>query len=163
GHDGLIDRRRHAAGERPGADERLGEGRRDDEITETQGREEDLAEGTEVDDALVRVETLDGRNRSRGVAVFAVVVVLEYPGGGTVAGIFEPDVVAGIEEDARGDLQAMLQTVGDDDLRRLAGDAARRTDVAGHGLAQAHQAGRVAVGERFEHARSRPRPLLRDE
>ena len=65
-----------------GAGHRAGQVGWDDDVAEPQRREQRLAEGTDVDDPAVGVETLQAGHRLRAVVEAAVVVVLDDPGAG---------------------------------------------------------------------------------
>src|SRR5262249_2739387 len=53
--------------------------RRNDQVTEAEARQEDVAETPGVNDRTALIEALERRNRATGVAILAVVVVLENP------------------------------------------------------------------------------------
>src|SRR5262249_48798926 len=54
------------------------------DITEPQRREQCFAEGPDIDNAGVAVQALQGSDRHARIAVFAVVIVFDDPGPGTV-------------------------------------------------------------------------------
>jgi hypothetical protein len=69
-----------------------------------------------------------------------------------IAGLLGPDEVAGLCQRARGEVDALLRAGDDDDLLRLADDAARGAEIFGDGLAQLGHALRVAVAQRVLRA-----------
>jgi hypothetical protein len=77
-----------------------------------------------------------------------------------VAGLLDPDRVARVGQDARGEVEGLLRAGDDDHLLGVAAHGARRAEVAGDGLAQRRVAGGVAV---VEEVAARPTPVARDE
>src|SRR5580658_10371066 len=58
--------------------------RRNDEITETQSRKQDFAEGPDVNHARVGVEPLQGCERHALVAILTVIVIFDDPRSGVL-------------------------------------------------------------------------------
>jgi hypothetical protein len=75
---------------------------RDDDVADAQRGEQDLAEGADVDDALIGVEALERGDRLVVVAVFGVVVVLEDPGAGAARPLEELEAARGGHDRAEG-------------------------------------------------------------
>src|SRR4030095_60343 len=65
--------------------------------------------------------------------------------------------VSRIEQDARGEIEALLRAVGDHDLVRLADDTQRPLQICGEGIAQRRVPGRVRIPERVAGGAPRPR------
>ena len=80
-----------------------------------------------------------------------------------VAGILDPDRLAGPNHQPGDEIEALLHAREDHDVVGGTGDAARRAQIAGDRFAQGPRAGRVAAGERAdpqpaEHPARDPRP-----
>ena len=73
--------------------------------------------------------------------------------GKPVAGLFEPDGIAGIEEDTSGEIESLLRATDDHDLLRVAANAARGAEINGDDFAEVLETERLAVfktaGERI--------------
>ena len=74
---GLRQHRGTARANRRHGRDTLDQIRRDDEVAESQAEEEHLAEAAREQHDAIPVEPLQGRHRLPGVAVLAVVVILE--------------------------------------------------------------------------------------
>ena len=84
----------------------------------------------------------------------------ERVGGADVSGVLHAHAIAGIDQDARGEIERFLKSRDDDDLIRRAPHAARRGEILGDRLAQRTVADGVA-GE--EHRRRRSTRATRGE
>src|SRR5579871_6082243 len=60
-----------------------------DDVADAQRWKENLAEGADVDHARVDIEALEGRDRLGIESIFAVVIILDDPGPGTLGPIEE--------------------------------------------------------------------------
>jgi hypothetical protein len=66
-----------------------------------------------------------------------------------VAGVLHPGGVAGVEEDAGGEVEGLLRAGGDDDLFPGAADAAGGAEILGDGAAERGEAGGVGIAHAF--------------
>src|ERR1700728_122150 len=172
---------------------------------------QDFAEGSNVDDAVAGVESLEGGDGHAVVAILGVVVVFDDPGGSLagpleklkaargghgdaegvmmrgrdeghtrigshthaggdveaifidgdgdgaaagaeqqganerIAGFFEPRGVAGVEENAGGDVECLLRAGDDHDLEGIAANGASGAQVGADGFAKGLEAERMEV------------------
>src|SRR5262249_28757225 len=74
-----------------------------------------------------------------------------------IVGLLDYRDVPGIEQDARGEVEALLRAAGDDDLIGLARDPSSALEIFGEGGAQRLVPGRVRIAERIAGGAPGPR------
>src|SRR5258708_3891217 len=87
GEDELLQQGREEIDRFAMADESIHQLARHDDVSEAESGEEHAAEGSEVDHARRRVHPLQRAEGTAGVAILAVVVVLDDPGAAATASI----------------------------------------------------------------------------